>query len=116
MKKPNPDDARKSAVALSYREGAPAPRVVAKGYGQTADRIIDNARKAGVFVHDSPELVSLLMQVDLDEHIPPELYRAVAEVLAFVYFLEKQAAGKGKGFEMSAWLPPPPTQSILPSS
>ena len=114
MKKPSPEDARKTAVALSYREGAPAPRVVAKGYGLTAERIIDNARKAGVFVHDSPELVSLLMQVELDQHIPRELYRAVAEVLAFVYFLEKQAEGKGKGFEMNAWLPVPGA-SILPS-
>jgi flagellar biosynthesis protein len=113
MKKPNPDDNRKSAIALSYREGTPAPRVVAKGYGQTAERIIENARKAGVFVHDSPELVSLLMQVDLDQQIPPELYRAVAEVLAFVYYLEQQAEGKGKGFEMNAWLPAP-TQSLLP--
>jgi type III secretion system FlhB-like substrate exporter len=60
--------------------------VVAKGYGQLAERIIDRAKDAGVFVHDSPELVSLLMQVDLDRHIPEELYRAVAEILAFVYF------------------------------
>jgi flagellar biosynthesis protein len=104
-KKLNPDDLRRrSAIALSYKPGAPSPRVVAKGYGQTAERIIDNARKAGVFVHDSPELVSLLMQVDIDQHIPPELYRAVAEVLAFVYYLEKQASGKG--FELEAWLPP----------
>ncbi|TDR78447.1 EscU/YscU/HrcU family type III secretion system export apparatus switch protein [Paludibacterium purpuratum] len=115
MKKPNPkaDPARLSAIALSYKEGAPAPRVVAKGYGQTAERIIERARQAGVFVHDSPELVSLLMQVDLDEQIPPELYRAVAEVLAFVYYLEKQAAGQN--FELNAWLAPP-GPAILPSS
>lgn len=114
MKKPNPDDLRRSAIALSYKEGTPAPRVVAKGYGETAERIIDRARQAGVFVHDSPELVSLLMQVDLDEQIPPELYRAVAEVLAFVYYLEKQAEGQGQSFELNAWLPPP--KPILPSS
>ena len=101
-----PNDLRRSAIALSYKEGSPAPRVVAKGYGETADRIIARAREAGVFVHDSPELVSLLMQVDLDQNIPPDLYRAVAEVLAFVYFLEKQA--EGQGFELSAWLPAPP--------
>lgn len=112
MKKPNPDPLRRSAIALTYREGAPAPRVVAKGYGQTAERIIERARQAGVFVHDSPELVSLLMQVDLDEQIPPELYRAVAEVLAFVYYLEKQA--EGQRFEMHAWLAPT-GKSILPA-
>jgi flagellar biosynthesis protein len=110
MKKSNPEDLRRSAIALSYREGTQAPRVVAKGYGATAERIIDSARHAGVFVHDSPELVSLLMQVDLDQQIPPELYRAVAEVLAFVYYLEKQASGEG--FEQNAWLPAP--KSVLP--
>jgi len=96
MKKPRNDDLRRSAIALSYKEGAPAPRVVAKGYGEVAERIIDFARQSGVFVHDSPELVSLLMQVDLDQQIPPELYRAVAEVLAFIYYLEKEAAGTGR--------------------
>jgi flagellar biosynthesis protein len=83
---------RPSAVALSYREGLHAPKVVAKGYGLMAERIVAQARGAGVFCHDSPELVNLLMQVDLDEHIPEQLYRAVAEVLAFVHFVEQQAA------------------------
>jgi flagellar biosynthesis protein len=110
MSKADSDDLRRSAIALSYKEGTPAPRVVAKGYGSTAERIIDLARQTGVFVHDSPELVSLLMQVDLDQQIPPELYRAVAEILAFVYFLEKQASGQA--FELDAWLPP--SKSVLP--
>lgn len=86
---------RRDAVALAYQSGKRAPRVVAKGRGILAETIIDRAREAGVYVHESPELVSLLMQVDLDQHIPPELYRAVAEVLAFVYWLEQQAAGPG---------------------
>lgn len=87
-----------------------APKVVAKGYGQMAERIIEQAKEAGVFVHDSPELLNLLMQVDMDSHIPAELYRAVAEVLAFVYFLEQQA--KGEQVDFSQWLalrmPPAP--------
>ncbi|BCL75354.1 hypothetical protein JHS3_10900 [Jeongeupia sp. HS-3] len=82
---------RQRAVALAYAEGGGAPRVVAKGQGMTAERIIEKAREAGVFVHESPELVSLLMQVDLDRHIPAELYRAVAELLAFIYLLEAGA-------------------------
>ena len=86
----NPD--RPSAVALSYRAGQHAPTVVAKGYGLMAERIVEQARGAGVFVHDSPALVNLLMQVDLDEHIPEPLYLAVAEVLAFVHFLEQRMA------------------------
>jgi flagellar biosynthesis protein len=83
---------RPSAVALSYQPGQSAPKVVAKGYGLMAERIVEQARGAGVFVHDSPELVNLLMQLDLDDQIPEPLYRAVAEVLAFVHFLEQQAA------------------------
>ena len=80
---------RQKAVALAYQEGHGAPRVVAKGQGLLAERIVERAREAGVFVHESPELVSLLMQVDLDQHIPPQLYRAVAELLAFIYLLEQ---------------------------
>ena len=86
----NPD--RPTAVALSYRPGQHVPKVVAKGYGLMAERIVEQARGAGVFVHDSPELVQLLMQLNLDDQIPEPLYRAVAEVLAFVHFLEQQAA------------------------
>lgn len=92
-------DNRRSAVALRYNQETAAPKVVAKGYGQMAERIIEQAKEAGVFVHDSPELVSLLMQVDMDSHIPPELYRAVAELLAFLYFLENHASGKEMQFE-----------------
>ncbi|MCB6184228.1 EscU/YscU/HrcU family type III secretion system export apparatus switch protein [Leeia sp. TBRC 13508] len=77
------------AVAISYSAGeVAAPQVVAKGRGLIAEAIIAQAKAAGVFVHESKELVALLMQVDLDQHIPPELYRAVAEILAFVYLLE----------------------------
>lgn len=79
---------RQQAVALAYHEGGGSPRVTAKGQGIVAEKIIEKAREAGVFVHESPELVALLMQVDLDQRIPPQLYRAVAELLAFVYLLE----------------------------
>jgi flagellar biosynthesis protein len=47
-----------------------------------------------VYVHESPALVSLLIEVDLDQHIPPELYLAVAELLAWLYRLEQAAGGK----------------------
>jgi len=78
-------DTRAEAVALRYASGAPAPQVVAKGRGMIAQTIIERAREHGVYVHQSPELVSLLMQVDLDERIPPHLYVAVAELLAWLY-------------------------------
>lgn len=88
-----PDDSRKSAVALAYRKTDAAPRVVAKGRGLIAEEIIARAKEHGVFVHESAELVSLLMQVDLDERIPPQLYRAVAELLAWLYQIEQATAG-----------------------
>jgi len=83
-----PEDAKKAAVALTYETGAVAPRVVAKGRGIIAEEIIKRAAEAGVYVHESPELVSLLMQIDLDDAIPPQLYIAVAELLAWLYRLE----------------------------
>jgi len=79
---------RAEAVALTYDVADGAPRVVAKGSGLLAEEIIERAQAAGVFVHESPELLSLLMQVDLDERIPPALYIAVAELLAWLYRLE----------------------------
>jgi len=86
----NMENELKKAIALTYKEGQYAPRVVAKGRGVTAEAIIACAREAGVYVHEAPELVSLLMQVDVDQHIPPELYLAVAELLAWIYWLENR--------------------------
>jgi len=86
----NMENELKKAIALTYKEGQYAPRVVAKGRGVTAEAIIACAREAGVYVHEAPELVSLLMQVDVDQHIPPELYLAVAELLAWIYCLENR--------------------------
>ncbi len=80
---------RSSAVVLAYQPDKTAPQVVAKGRGLVAEAIIAKAREHGVYVHESPELVSLLMQVDLDQYIPPELYLVVAELLAWLYRLEK---------------------------
>ncbi|WP_319240684.1 EscU/YscU/HrcU family type III secretion system export apparatus switch protein [uncultured Propionivibrio sp.] len=85
---PKRADALKSAVALTYAETDVAPRVVAKGRGVIAEQIISRAHAHGVYVHESPELVSLLMQIDLDQRIPPQLYVAVSELLAWIYRLE----------------------------
>ncbi|MFZ6644650.1 EscU/YscU/HrcU family type III secretion system export apparatus switch protein [Undibacterium sp. TJN25] len=82
-----------SAVALAYQGGATTPKVVAKGRGLIAETIIAKAREHGVFVHQSKELVSLLMQVELDKDIPPALYRAVAELLAWLYHIEREKSG-----------------------
>jgi flagellar biosynthesis protein len=77
------------AVALAYAQGSSAPKVVAKGRGLIAEEIIRRAQEHGVYVHQSPELVALLTQVDLDAHIPPQLYVAVAELLAWLYRVEQ---------------------------
>jgi len=85
-------DPRRSALALSYdKAGGGAPRVVAKGYGLIADTIVARARAEGLYVHESPEMVSMLMHVALDREIPPALYQAVAELLAWLYRLESGA-------------------------
>ncbi|GLR27664.1 EscU/YscU/HrcU family type III secretion system export apparatus switch protein [Limnobacter litoralis] len=82
------------AVALAYLENSGAPKVVAKGKGLIADQIIERAKASGVFVHESRELVSLLMGVDLDQQIPPGLYQVIAELLAWVYSVEnRQTSG-----------------------
>lgn len=86
-------DPQRAAAALAYGAGDAAPRVVAKGRGLLADAIIEKAQAAGVYVHESRELLSLLMQVDLDSRIPPQLYVAVAELLAWLYQLEQQPEG-----------------------
>lgn len=83
----------KRAVAMAYHPEEGAPRVVAKGSGVTAEAIISLARESGVYVHHSPELVKLLMQVDLDSEIPLELYGAVAEILAWLYSLDQGISG-----------------------
>ena len=75
---------RRGAVALRYGEQDDAPRVVAKGYGDIAERIMAEADRHGIYVHDAPELVGLLMGLDLDEKIPATLYHVIAELLVWV--------------------------------
>lgn len=84
MTEPRPER-RRQAVALAYHDGDDAPRVLAKGYGDMAERILAEAKRQGIYVHDAPELVSLLMGLDLDERIPPMLYQVIAELLVWVY-------------------------------
>ena len=85
-----PSDRTREAIALAYRQTDSAPRVVARGKGLIAEQIIARAKEHGVYVHESPELVALLSQVNIDEHIPPQLYMAVAELLAWLYGLENR--------------------------
>lgn len=74
------------AVALHY-DGQRAPTVLATGTGELAEQILAIAKKHGVPLHEDPELIELLAQLDLGEEIPEALYRAVAQVIAFAYYL-----------------------------
>ncbi|MEJ5377200.1 MAG: EscU/YscU/HrcU family type III secretion system export apparatus switch protein [bacterium] len=86
------------AVALGYRRGVdPAPRVLAKGRGEIAKKIIQIARANNIPIQEDPCLVGLLAELDLNQEIPPVLYRAVAEVLAFVYRVREKNAYPGEG-------------------
>jgi flagellar biosynthesis protein len=77
---------RKRAAALRY-DGRDAPRVVATGRGLVAERILEAAREAGVPLREDPVLMEALATLELEQEIPPELYRAVAEALAWAYRL-----------------------------
>lgn len=87
---------RRKAVALKYDlEKDSAPKVLAKGQSKVAERIIDTAKEAEIPIVEDAALVSTLLVLELGEEIPPELYRSVAKVLAFLYKLDKkQPAGK----------------------
>jgi len=98
----SPEAGRSSAVAVRYDQKDAAPRVVAKGYGNIADTIIRTAKDNDLYVHESPELVNLLMQVDLDAQIPPQLYVAIAELLAWIYALEEKTMESGPDLPLDA--------------
>jgi flagellar biosynthesis protein len=81
-------DKSPKAVALKYDQKKDrAPRVIAKGRGNIAEKIIDIAKENNVPLYEDKNLIQILEALDLETEIPPELYRAVAEVLAFIYRL-----------------------------
>ncbi|MBF0144272.1 MAG: EscU/YscU/HrcU family type III secretion system export apparatus switch protein [Magnetococcales bacterium] len=78
--------AQRQAVALQYRRGKDvAPKVTAAGKGRIAENILKRAREAGVPLLEDPDLVNLLGKIPVGDTIPADLYKAVAEVLAYVY-------------------------------
>ncbi|NCP65617.1 MAG: flagellar biosynthesis protein FlhB [Paraglaciecola sp.] len=80
----------KSAVALKYQQGekGAAPTIIAKGFGDLADEIIQLARENGVLVHEDPYLSDFLATLDLGQEIPDQLYHVIAELIAFSYVLQ----------------------------
>ena len=74
------------AAALRYKRGEDtAPRLVAKGQGEIAERILSIARENNIPVHEDLALIEILSSLDLEEQIPPECYRVMAEILAWIY-------------------------------
>ncbi|MDA8387191.1 MAG: EscU/YscU/HrcU family type III secretion system export apparatus switch protein [Nitrospiraceae bacterium] len=98
-------DKAKKAAALRYKKGEDhAPVLVAKGKGPVAEKIIQLAREMNIPLKEDPKVVELLSALELNREIPPELYKAVAEILAFIYRMSNKAAA-----------PPPPIPPSPPT-
>jgi flagellar biosynthesis protein len=82
------------AVALKYEMNSAAPRVTGQGEGYVAQAILDKAKQMGIPTKVEPELVEFLMQVKLNDIVPPKLYAAVAEVLAWAYSIDEASPEK----------------------
>ncbi len=81
---------RKKAAALRYEENYDAPQVTAAGMGQIAENIIAKAEENKVPIVYNKELADLLCNVDINDAIPPELYEAVASVIAYITDLDEK--------------------------
>ena len=84
----------KKAAALKYENNYDAPIVTAAGMGYMAEKIIETAKNADVPIVYDDELTDFLTSVDVDNEIPPELYEAVAKVIAYVMDADKKFKGR----------------------
>ena len=84
----------RKAVALVYETNRAAPRITGQGEGFVADAILAKAKEFGIPTRTEPELVEFLMQLKLNELVPPKLYAAVAEVLAWAYEVDGKTIPK----------------------
>src|ERR1041384_5244285 len=83
----------RKAIALRYLPKKDrAPKLVAKGQGYLAEKILELARQHNIPIRHDKNLVQILSRLDLNQEIPPQVYKAVAEILAFVYRLSQQRA------------------------
>jgi flagellar biosynthesis protein len=91
----NKDAKDRKAIALSYKEEYNAPKVIAKGKGEIADRILEVAKKEEIEIYEDEDLAEDLLKLELNDEIPPELYEAVSEIILFVYSLDRE---KGEAY------------------
>lgn len=80
----------KKAVALRYKKEDIAPKVVAKGKGEIAERIVEKGKKSKIQIYEDEKLVDDLLRLELYDEIPAELYEAVSEIILFVYLLDRE--------------------------
>ena len=83
------------ALALEYGK-LKTPKVTAKGQNELAMRIIEEAKKQGVYVAEDPQLLALLSKLDVGEEIPQDMFTAVAVILSWVYWLKGMKPGDEK--------------------
>lgn len=83
------DKHRKKAVALEW-DGFTAPKVTAKGSGELAEQILALAKAHDIPLQENTPLVDLLSQLELGDEIPESLYVAVAQIIAFAYYLSER--------------------------
>jgi len=88
---------RQRAVAIKYNPDESAPKVTAKGVGVVAEKIMERGRESDVTIHQDAQLVHDLTRLDIGEHIPPDLYEVVAQVLVFISNLDEREYVKGSG-------------------
>lgn len=89
MEKKETDIQNKTAVALGYNPGDEAPRIIAAGKGELAQKIINKAKEEDIPLHKDEKLAATLSKLEIGDTIPPELYEVVAEILVFVDKMDK---------------------------
>ena len=95
-RKTNIKNKSSKAVALAYFREDSAPKVVAKGQGLVAEKIIEKAKEEDIYIYEDEKLVESLIDLEVNEEIPEQLYEAVAEIIFYIYNLDIQ---KGKTYE-----------------
>ena len=93
MKQKNKPEQQKTAIALNF-DGVGAPTVSAKGTGLTGEKIMQLAKEHGIPLHEDSSLAKTLSCIPIGEEIPVEVFEIVAEVLAYIYFLDEEQSAK----------------------
>ena len=87
----NNKDKNKKAAALQYDiDKDNAPKIIASGKGDIAQKILEKAKEENIKIEKDQDLVEILVQMEIGEEIPPELYEVIAEILSFIYNLEEK--------------------------